>query len=269
MAATASAYRNSEELKSGNFAPSQPSPLVRRIDSSRLPGRLSRTLRCLVVVSRQGPDFWASTFAVRIESGVSYRTVQRHIDELERMKVLQKKHEANSFVPGFGMRRTCTYALHPEAGKHLAARETFSQWRDRNRRNAPSRFRPQRASHSSRVTGTTAQQSPAKPTPVPITAAEVPSKSASATHERAPRSLTPREGRNLVKAVQERMEGITERVQVDGLSYRLKPDDPRYFAPMSEESALVSACMALGIPYDSAKEHLKRCRKPETEGSDD
>ena len=137
MASPARAYPNSAELQSAKSAPPAPSPLVRRIDSSRLDSRLAWTLRSFVIASKQGPSLWASTFAVSIESGRSYRTVQRHVDELERKEVLKKTNEANTYVPGYGMRRTATYALHPHAKKFLEPRESYAEWSVRNRRQAP------------------------------------------------------------------------------------------------------------------------------------
>src|SRR5579872_6621875 len=111
-AATATAYRNSGDLKSANSAPPPPSPLVRRIDASHLPPRYAWTLKHLVMESQHGPDLFASTFRVSIAARVSYKTVQRHIDWLEREKVLKKKHAANEFfVHGRGIRRTATYVM--------------------------------------------------------------------------------------------------------------------------------------------------------------
>jgi hypothetical protein len=142
--ATASAYRNSEELKSANFAPPLPSPLVRRIDASRLPPRIRVTLRHFIIESQQGPDLWASTFRASKAAEVSYKTMQRHIDWLEREKVLHEKHGANEFISGKGLRRPKTYVLNGTSAKWLAPRENYPEWQRRNRRQAPSRKRPAR-----------------------------------------------------------------------------------------------------------------------------
>src|SRR5579863_2776356 len=95
--ASATAYRNSGELKSANFAPQPPRPLVQRIDASRLPPRYRVTLRHFVMESNYGPDLWVSTFRAAKAAEVSYKTMQRHIDWLEREKILHKKHAANEF----------------------------------------------------------------------------------------------------------------------------------------------------------------------------
>ena len=67
------------------------------------------------------------------------------------------------------------------------------------------------------------------------------------------------------------MLGVTK-VSGEGLPLRsnqsgwdMSPSDPRYRAPMPQDEALASACMNLGIPYDSAREHLKLCRFSENE----
>jgi len=255
MSASAqSAYRSSEELKSAKYSPAQPSALVRRILASRLPSHLSWTLVALVNASQQGPDFWASTFAISVEAGGTdarhgYRTVQRHIDALERARVLKIKHQANSFVPGFGMRRTATYALHEEAHKRLAPRESYPQWRDRNRRSAPARFRPQRVSRPAPEVASPEES----PQPQPIAPVPV-------NQPRKFRHLTSREGAKLVAKMAELMKGHTRHQEIGGYGYDLLPEDPRYRAPMSQEHALVAACMTLGIPYESAENHLKLCR---------
>jgi hypothetical protein len=264
MASHATAYDSTGELKSAKFGPPLPSPLVRRIDASRLPGRLARTLRCMVIASQQGPDLWASTFAVSIEAAVSYRTVQRHIDELERRRVLKKKHDANSFV-GKSIRRTATYTLHGEAEKQLEPRQSYVEWKACNRRQAPSRFRPRQVAHSSQPSPTS-QEAPA-PRPV------APPADAHRSTERPLRRLTPREGPKLVSEMRRLMRGITK-VSGEGFplpssakhAWDMEPSDPRYRAPMSQENALVAACMNLGIPYESAVEHLKLCRF--TDGSE-
>lgn len=167
MASTQLAYRESDDLKSGNSAPPPPSPLVRRINASRLPARLARTLASLIVVSKHGPDLWASTFAVRIEADICYRTAQRHIDELERRCVLQKKYEANVVIRNFGFRRTATYVLHPEANRWLRPRLTHQQWK--NTRPAAEPIRP-RSSHDSQHRSPSPARGAAPHTPPPTAA---------------------------------------------------------------------------------------------------
>jgi hypothetical protein len=158
MASHAQAYRETSDLKSANSAPPIPSPLVRRIDDSRLPPRIRVTLKHFISESQHGPDLWASTFRASKAADVSYKTMQRHLDWLEREKILHKKHPANEFISGKGLRRPATYVLNGTSAKWLAARETYPQWQRRNRRQAPARKRPQRDPHPSH---------PAAPQPVP------------------------------------------------------------------------------------------------------
>lgn len=249
MSSAARAYRNPDELKSANFAPPQLSPLERRIESSQLPGRKAHTLRCFVRVSKQGPDFFASTFAVSYEARVSYRTVQRHLDWLERERVIEKKHPANHFyVPGHGIRRTATYVLHKDAQQWLSPAETYNQWRDRNRRQAPpQRKRAQNTSHSSSLPG---------PAPVPSPAPQQ-SAAAPSTPQQL-RRLTPRELRKLAESIAFYMKGRTHMGDPrDGMGVQLSQNDSRYIKPLSRREAVEAACKSLLIPLESAVEALK------------
>ena len=246
MASTARAYRNPEELKSANFAPAQPSPLERRILASRLPGRYSTTFRCFVAISKQGPDFFGSTFKTSKEAQISYRTAQRHLDWLEG-KVLKLKHEANKFyVSGRGIRRTATYVLHEDAHRWLAPRETAQQWCDQNRRQTAPRKRAQNTSHSSTPPASVAP-SPA-PQPQPVAAAPAAEKL---------RQLNSRDIRKLAEEIARLMKGHTKIVEVGGYGYALKPDDPRYVKPMSRREAVEAACKLFLIPLESAIHALK------------
>lgn len=69
----------------------------------------------------------------------------------------------------------------------------------------------------------------------------------------------------------ELMRGCEGHKQIDGywVDYLRDPDDPdpRYRAPMTQEKALISACMTLGIPHEAAEEHLKLCRWTFEEGA--
>jgi hypothetical protein len=241
MAATASAYLSPDELKSAKSAPPELPPLVRRIDGSRLPPNLAWTARCFVVASQQGPVFYASTFAVSIESRRSYRTVQRHFDELERLEVLKKKHEANTFVPGYGMRRTASYTLHENAGRYLMPSEDYAQWRERNRRNAPNRKHPQRDSAQHKR-----ETSPPAPTPIapPV--------------EPAPKPMGRRDTAKLVALVVGLKHGSTDFIEpLGGLKVRLYPGDPRYRAPVDEATALQEACDRFNISVEAAKRSIQ------------
>jgi hypothetical protein len=79
------------------------------------------------------------------------------------------------------------------------------------------------------------------------------------------RRLTPREGPKLVNEMRRLMKGVMF-VTGEGFPtndsrfFPMPSDDSRYRKPMSQENALVAACMNLGIPFESAREHLKLCR---------
>lgn len=244
MASAQTAYRNSDGVQSTKTALRAVSPKVLRIIRSSLPSNLRMTLAAMVEASGQGPDLWASTFSISIEAGGkecrhSYKTVQRHIDRLERLQILKIKHEANRYVPGFGMRRSATYVLQEDA---LRQRQSYRQWREEHRRNAPRRGpRP------------VPREDPPAPAPQP---AEDPHRSTA----RQARKLSSRDARALVTRMTEYMRGYTRHADGTGLAFNLDPSDPRYRAPQSQENALISACMVLGIPEQDALEHLKLCR---------
>jgi hypothetical protein len=149
MATTATAYRETRDLRSVNF------------DASSLPWRYAWTLKHFVKESHYGPDLWASTFRASHAAGVSYKTMQRHLDWLERKKILHKKHSANEFIPGKGLRRSATYVFNGSSSKWLAPRETYPQWQRRNRRQAPPHKRPHRTSHFSPSSEVGKQEVPA------------------------------------------------------------------------------------------------------------
>jgi hypothetical protein len=153
--ATATAYRNLPESESGKLSPLA----LERIEASNLKPGVARTLRYLVIRSQYGPDLWAPTFKVSVDAGFHYRTVQRHIDKLERLKVLKLKHSANTHVNG-KIRRSATYVLHPESAKHLTPRQNFEQWKKCNGRETPLRFRPQAAAPITPIAAPTADQRP-------------------------------------------------------------------------------------------------------------
>lgn len=109
---------------------------------------------------------------------------------------------------------------------------------------------------------------PAQPPPPPTPPAPPAAKpehrsprSAGGGVPRGPRQLTPREGPRLVAAMADLMRGCSGNIQArDGAMMYVGPDHPNYRAPMTQEEALSTACMTMGIPYDAAREHLKLCR---------
>jgi hypothetical protein len=71
------------------------------------------------------------------------------------------------------------------------------------------------------------------------------------------RKLTSREGPKLVNEMRRLMQGVKGQLGVDRLWIEYAPNDPRYRAPMSQENALIAACMNLAIPESAAREFLK------------
>lgn len=116
-------------------------------------------------------------------------------------------------------------------------------------------------------------EKPLPPAPAaPLPKREQPAANTPAKHDhRSPqrnpssssRKLTSREGPRLVNEMRRLMRGCSSFIeQQSGLEITLRPEDPRYRAPLSQEEALVAACANLGIPYEAAREHLKLIRPP-------
>lgn len=239
MATQVASYPNSGDLKSAKLAPLA----LERIDASRLKPGLARTLRYLVIRSQYGPDLWAPTFKVSVDAGFHYRTVQRHIDKLERLKVLKLKHSANTHVNG-KIRRSATYVLHEESEKVLAPRQNYEEWKKCNGREAPARFR-----------------SSAPSSPVPIRS-EVKPAAPRAEHRSNGREPNRRERQEMaakVALVRQLKEGCKSYYsKPDGMMIRLSSDDPRYREPMSLEAAIAEACMTDPVvPEKKVREWLK------------
>ena len=75
--------------------------------------------------------------------------------------------------------------------------------------------------------------------------------------ERKPRELRSHEAARLVAKMRELMTGTLGKVGVDKLWIEFAPNDHRYRAPMSQENALIAACMTLGLNPDEARNYLK------------
>jgi hypothetical protein len=106
---------------------------------------------------------------------------------------------------------------------------------------------------------------PTPPPPPPAPAAPLPERAKPAAQQaqhrdtsRQLRQLTSRERANLVQMMTQLMRGHTRHTERQGgYGYDLGPDDPRYVAPLDQESALRAACKKLLIPIESAIEALK------------
>jgi hypothetical protein len=185
---------------------------------------------------------FAAVEGYRIEARYrSRRTVQYNLRALEKLGAIELAHGANT------IRRPATYRLRVEA---LGKRQTYADIK--NNRKSP---------HSiSQVSSPKPPQEHASPQPQMQASAAPVAVVESERGSRQPRRLTPREGPKLVAKMAELMRGHTRHCQLDGYSFNLQPDDYRYRAPMTQEKALVAACMNLGIAYEDALEHLKLCR---------
>jgi hypothetical protein len=193
----------------------------------------------MLVFDKFGQELWCSTFAVRIQAGVSYRTVQRHIDKLVGMKVLRQVYSANSMVRHRGrveFRRSATYVLNVAA---LAPRVTYRQWRDRQPVSVP--FKPRSAKPAERASA------PVQTAPEPEIASV--QSQLSARPEKPPKklpSLTVRQRRELVRRIPLFTHGFHGAVQCrDGSSRWVSPQDPDYRAPMEKSAAILEACKSM------------------------
>ena len=118
---TARAYPNSDGGKSEN--PSLFS-LRQLVESSAWPALYRALLMAMLEKNRFGTELFRSQRKLSRELGVSYSTVRRMVDRLERGHKFGRKHvtrcegvlsqlyEANK-RPGGRLRRTATYQLHP------------------------------------------------------------------------------------------------------------------------------------------------------------
>lgn len=278
MATASTAYRNSE---SGNNAKNAlPSPFTRvaQVRASRLPERHKTLIVHMLAKNRFGDELWLSTESLQVMIGricfrrksgcdtlgrrlgsceqVSRRTVQKWIDDAapeDGSGPLRKVIDENSWV-GHGkarrFRRSATYELNPAK---LVPAKSWDEWHAEKiaAKPAPRRIGPQRSSSPP------AQQAATR-TPQPPTAASVPV--IPVEHRdmgRRFRRLTSREGAKLVQKMVELMRGYTRHRGIDGYAFDLDPGDSRYRAPMSQDHALIAACMQFCIPEESAREALK------------
>jgi len=287
MASAAQSYRDSSAQQSGKNAGDARYYLLANADHSTLPPSRRAVLHALLKRERYGNRLWVSVARIKVETGYCLRTVQYALRDLERRRrALNQTAPANTLVvkvrvkqtgqilevaedvaramqnegaaavigkPEF--RRSATYCANPEAltprkewQGYVAAKTVGSQHRSTRRAEHTAQ-----AKESPRV----GSEGPAlvNPSPDPQQATTCRSRARG-----SPRKLTPREGPELVKEMTSLMRGCTMVVsQFSGLGQTLKPDDPGYRAPMSQENALIAACMTLGIPLESAREHLKLC----------
>lgn len=271
MATTVTALHNSDVRPSGKW----PRDLAPWFESCDLPDHLRATILVMLKRDRQGLQLWMCITRLAVELGVCRRTVQRRIRRLEEFKVIKRVFEANTRPfperPDY-FRPSATYEAHPEAVKIRPTWKEFEGMRATHRRfrvkSATQHWRCQKSPHllrSSAHSSLPAQEPAAQTAPLstafPVPLAPVPPRdSLRQPSERKPRRLTSREGPQLVAKMAELMRGCYGSMPTKfGESVWVDEDDSCYRAPMSQEKALISACMTLGITEEDAREHLKLC----------
>jgi hypothetical protein len=257
MASTARAYNNSGGGQSEN-SPFDLLPLAAAADlhlrkRAVLVALLEEGNRFAVLGSSN--DIYVAQMTVAVALGLPYITVRRIIDVLVAEKILIEKYGSNVIVKtgnGFELRRPKTFQVDAAKLRRRLTVEQYKKMRDSHRCAKP--FRPRSEHRGHRPSPPAPEAAPVAPTPQSAAPAAVPE--TSARHRR----LTSREGPKLVAKMAELMRGYNKHVGLDGFAVVLDPGDSRYRAPLSQEKALISACMTLGIPYELALEHLKLCQ---------
>lgn len=265
MAATASAYRNSGERQSaksdGLLSRQDVQALLDSADFSKDLGKRryrNRHLRATLVGMWRAAGslgkppgkeilFFASVEGYSIEAGVCERQFRYNLRALEQIGILELVHPANSRIRPDYFRHTATHRLNLSK---LRRRTTYQDFK--NGRPAATPIRSQ-----------SPDAAPAAPAPQAVKPPVAQAASGAAcrtTSSKPTRRLTPREGPELVKKMSELMRGYAgDQVARDGCMLWIGADHPYYRAPMTQENALIAACMTLGIPTECAREHLKLC----------
>jgi hypothetical protein len=269
MAATASAYRKPPQSTSENIAGDSPFVLLEKAKASDLH---PRDRMVLVTALEEGNRFAAvettneifvATLTIAVQLGSPSITVRRSIDRLEAKGIFVLRYPENWAIRdgrGYQLRRPRTYQINAEK---LSPRMTLKEHRKKRFGELSAR---QKSRHSSASTSPASSHTtiPAS-APAPQAAAATPPPTAAAAavpqipagsraHDRMRKLRL-----ELVAKMTELMRGVDHVVGLDGLGIRVGPGDRRYRAPMSQEKALIAACMTLGISEDEAREQLKLC----------
>lgn len=292
MASTQRAYRNPEEHESEKS--SSPFTRISQVRASTLAERHRNLIVAMLHKNRFGDELWMSTESICVVMGrvcyrrktsgwsahekprqlhdceqISRRAVQRLIDEVVTLGVLTQVYGDNEMVPyggGKKFRHTATYRLNPDK---LVARKTHDEYvEERDRARARSRQLHREESerehaHEVQAGEVTPIRKTPQPAEAPKPAAPLPDKKVAETEHRSnqrsqqTRKLTSREGPKLVNEMRRLMRGYTGAQNGREGMLWIGPENPQYREPMSQEHALIAACMNLAIPLESAKEFLK------------
>ena len=245
MASTARAYPNTAR---GNSAFSLPDLVA----ASNWPPTYRDVLLTLLSRNQFGTELWLSTKNIAIEVGVSYSTVKRMLDRLEKGHtfgggnrklvrcdgVLELTLEANSRPHG-ELRRSRTYRLRSNGLKPRPTRKQL----DESSRGAVCPLPPQ----------------PERPRPpasaTPAAAAPAPQHRGTARPKPA---ITQREMAKIAVEIAQCMKGRTHtRPPEGGLGSQLSPGDPGYRAPMTYHEAIRAVAAAWKRTPDVILEAVK------------
>lgn len=283
-------YTNSGAERHAKSAGESPFTRVAQVRASTLAERHQCVIEAMMKKNRFGDELWLSTESIQVIIGkvnhrrkdseedtrgrklspctqAHRRTIQRRIDEVVRLGVLEEKYPANSLVPFRGhleFRRSATYSLVPEK---LTPRRTWDQYRA----SRPYKKPPQPAS---------VPRQPDPPAPQPLTRGPIPI--TTPTSSRKLRELTRREREKLSEAILWFMKGDPgvaayepcdpnpqcERCEGEGKrksgTHGLIACDCAVRAVrkgererMNRKQATEAACRELLIPLDSALETLR------------
>lgn len=299
MASHAQAYRETPGSARENISPFRLKHLV-RYSGIPLPQR-HLILAALEVSQDAGVVIWSSVKSLSVETKMSERTIYHRRRRMLKLDLWERIRDAYTWddCPKCGARREAkkcacgyegserefrrppTFRLKVEkiaAWPHPKGVRAGSYKEYKTSSEYPAGKKRAESGHRSTIhsspsnEGVTQEVATAKPALVaPSTegpqqqAFTVPSHRST---ERPLRRLTPREGPKLVNEMRRLMQGVTHIRQLDGYSFDLHRDDPRYRPPMSQENALIGACMNLGIPEQAAREFLKLLPRSLDEGEE-
>jgi hypothetical protein len=255
MASTARAYNNSPPSPSGKTDSLSPFRLAEIVRYSGVPRHLRATiLAALAASDGAGIILWPAIKGIMIEAGVSRRTVQRNRRRLVQEGYWLLERSANTWDAGHtNFRRPATYKLNVTKLASIRRPKEIhsSDWRTYREYKTVTRQRPQHdsAHEAKKPAAPVVPMSPPLP-PAPAAPLRVPANPAAhdvhrSTERKLP-SLTSRQRAELVRRIPIFMKGRTQFTEAHGgYGYALKPEDPRYLAPMDKRSAILAACRSM------------------------